>query len=526
MTIRAHRSRLIWSPLIGWALLSCNVSSVHAQATTTEPTATTTPSDADTGNRPTMPSSIPAGGAAAPIVLPTNPTQPYGAPKPGDPNYSIYQQQINQTSQPVAPSASTTIVNAPFGSRAVLRRHHGPGIGRGHRRRRFAARPAATGITLGSFTLTRSRDQCRLRQQRLRPERVARYDRSPYTTSRRRSTSVGLVQPHPARAGERHGRLVCRRADAEFPELRPAGRRQGRHPPRLLCHLGGSASSAPPKRSARPTWPSPRRRRSSKRCRSRSACTSEFNRVFYQMSAKATRYWYYDNSTITSYGPAGDRAATASSTASRCGSATTSARTCDLLSRRRQPDPLHRADQLGRTGAQFGRLELSASARHGRLNAVSVLEGEIGYQTPDLSNRLAAALSALSFGLKGTWTGYAPLTLRPTITRAINRNRAQQLQELRVDHIRARLHLRDPRCLDAGRRPVVLSIADYASGRRLGRRSANGLLLSRPDRPALQHQARDPDRPFLRILSRLVDRPDAGPSYDRQIYSIRLIAKR
>src|SRR5690242_10875839 len=100
MMIRAHCSRLIWSPLIGWALLSCSFSSLHAQATTTEPNATTTPSDADQ-SRPTMPSSVPAGGAIAPIILPTSPTQPYGAAKPGDPDYE--RQQRNQTNQPLAP---------------------------------------------------------------------------------------------------------------------------------------------------------------------------------------------------------------------------------------------------------------------------------------------------------------------------------------------------------------------------------------------------------------------------------------
>ena len=150
--IRAHRSRLIWSPLIGWALVACGVPVAHAQ--TTAPSSTAPPSDADTSNRPTMPSSVPAGGAVAPIILPTSPTQPYGAPKPGDPNYSTYQQQTNQTVQPPPPpSAGTTIVDAPFGSSVPYYGGITSAVGGLSTGGGGSAPGDTTGITLGAFTL-------------------------------------------------------------------------------------------------------------------------------------------------------------------------------------------------------------------------------------------------------------------------------------------------------------------------------------------------------------------------------------
>src|SRR6185503_20278096 len=37
MTIRASRTRFVWTPVLGWALLSCAATAVHAQVETISP---------------------------------------------------------------------------------------------------------------------------------------------------------------------------------------------------------------------------------------------------------------------------------------------------------------------------------------------------------------------------------------------------------------------------------------------------------------------------------------------------------
>ena len=48
---------------------------------------------------------------------------------------------------------------------------------------------------------------------------------------------------------------------------------------------------------------------------------------------------------------------------------------------------------------------------------ISILEGSIGY-TQQNNQSASATRAAYTFGLAGTWTGYAPLTLRPNIAGA------------------------------------------------------------------------------------------------------------
>src|SRR5690348_13616395 len=103
MTINTHRSRLIWSPLIGWMLLTCGMSVAQAQS----------PTQSDVDPSTTTPS-LPPGGAAPPILTPggTVGTQapPSGAPRPGGATAEP------AMTAPTSPSAGTTIVNSPFGS--------------------------------------------------------------------------------------------------------------------------------------------------------------------------------------------------------------------------------------------------------------------------------------------------------------------------------------------------------------------------------------------------------------------------
>ena len=56
-----------------------------------------------------------------------------------------------------------------------------------------------------------------------------------------------------------------------------------------------------------------------------------------------------------------------------------------------------------------------------KLNEISVLEGSLGYTQQNNQAGLGNT-GAYTFGLAGTWTGYAPLTLRPNISRSINQS--------------------------------------------------------------------------------------------------------
>src|SRR5207248_549599 len=57
-----------------------------------------------------------------------------------------------------------------------------------------------------------------------------------------------------------------------------------------------------------------------------------------------------------------------------------------------------------------------------KLNEISILEGSLGYTQQNSQSTTIGNTGAYTFGLVGTWTGYAPLTLRPTISRSINQS--------------------------------------------------------------------------------------------------------
>jgi hypothetical protein len=523
MTIRAHRSRLIWSPLIGWALLSCHVSSVHAQATTTEPTATTTPSDADTGSRPTMPSSVPAGGAVAPIILPTNPTQPYGAPKPGDPNYSTYQQQINQTSQPVAPpSAGTTIVNAPFGSSVP---YYGgiTGIGSATVAGGGSAPGDAFGIPVGSFILvpqleinvgvdnnvfaqSGSLGPSGSLYSTVTPSLDLRSDWNNHMLHVLASGTVGWYASAPTQDFQNYGLVVDGKVDI-YHDIYATWGIGFKRATEALGTPNVAFAQAPTVVDTLPL---------------EIGLYQEFNDVFYQIGAKATRYWHYDNSVITSSGlPAASRDRFEYAETLRVGyhlSPDLDLYIAPEFSQVRYIEQVNIAGQQrdsNGTNVGFGATW--------RPNEISVLEGQVGYQTKDYGAGLGSD-SGLSYSLRGQWSAYAPLTLRPTITRAINetalsnyKNFTQTTFALDYTYV-----IHEAWTLAGG---LLFSIADYAPVEGTGTnprtdyffRGQIGLLYS--IKPEIQIG------PFFEY-SQGSSTDSTGPSYARQIYSIRLIAKR
>ncbi|MBS0526610.1 MAG: outer membrane beta-barrel protein [Proteobacteria bacterium] len=524
MTIRAQRSRLFWSPLIGWALLSCSVSSVHAQATTTEPTATTTPSDADAGGRPTMPSSVPAGGAVAPIILPTNPTQPYGAPKPGDPGYSSYQQQINQTAQPVVPpSAGTTIVDAPFGSSVPYYGGITSPIAATRTAGGGSAPGDAVGITLGAFTLipqlelnvgvdnnvfaqSASLGTSGSLYSTVTPSLDLKSDWNNHMLHAVASGTLGWYASAPTQDFQNYGLLVDGRVDIRH-DVYVTGAIGFKRATEALGTPNVAFAQAPTVVDTLPV---------------EIGLYQEFNDVFYQVGARATRFWHYDNSLITSSGlPASSRDRFEYAETARLGYHVGETLDLYLAPSLNQVSYVNKVNAVGQERDSTGSI-LGVGATW-RPNEFSVLEGEVGYQNKVYETGFGSD-SGLAYSLKGTWSGYAPLTLRPTITRSINetalsnyKNYTSTIFALDYTYV-----IHDAWTLAGG---LLFSIADYAPADGTGvnprtdyfMRGQIGLLYS--IKPEVQIG------PFFEYSHGSSTDP-TGPSYDRQIYSIRLIAKR
>lgn len=145
----------------------------------------------------------------------------------------------------------------------------------------------------------------------------------------------------------------------------------------------------------------------------------KFNRLFYQVTAAATRYWYYDYSTITSLGlPGTSRDRTEYEERLQLGYEVFDDRLSVFISptinQRVYVDTVNSAGQqrnsTGWTMGVGGTLTLSAK---------SVLQGSVG-MTSQTYAASGTPTTATTFSLSGTWSGYEPLVLRPVLMRTIN----------------------------------------------------------------------------------------------------------
>ncbi len=143
-----------------------------------------------------------------------------------------------------------------------------------------------------------------------------------------------------------------------------------------------------------------------------------FNRFFYQLTGAATRFWYYDNSVITTGAlPAASRNMVQYEERVRLGYEITD--DVDIwiqpgLQQRVYDQFINIAGQQRDSRSWYTNIGTTI-----RFTEVSKIEGYIGYQSLVY---LADGLStpATVFGLTGSWNGYAPLTIRPAFIRTIN----------------------------------------------------------------------------------------------------------
>lgn len=534
MTIRAHRTRLIWSPLVGWVLLSCGMSAANAQSPTqsavdpaavapADPTAPTTmaPADPAAGMPGTVTTVVPPGGAVPAIVTPTSPDDSFqrdaarraGLPMPD-----------RTVVAPTVPSAGTTIVNAPFGTSVPYYGGIvGTGIVLGNGLSGLGLTSESGGITLGAFTLIPQIEvnvgvdsNVYAQNAALNPTQSVYTTVTPSLDLRSEwlnhsvhvlaSGTIGWYGAAPSQNFQNYGVLVTGKVDIQndFYATYAVGFRRSTE---ALGTPNTTYSQAPTVVDTLPI---------------EIGLYQQFNRVFYQLSARAARFWYQDNSAIPSTGlPGTSRDRFEYGETLRLGYQLFEDLSVFVAPSFNQIHYIETVNSAGQARDSSG-FNFSLGATW-QVNAISVLEGSIGYQGTNFDSGLGNT-SALSYGLIGTFTGYAPLTLRPYISRTINQSALSQYKDVvqttfAVDFTYV---IHDAWTLSGG---LLYSISDYSpiAGAVVNPRTDYffrgqiGLLYS--IRPEIQIG------PFFEY-SRGSSTDSLGPSYDRQIYSIRLIAKR
>ena len=248
-----------------------------------------------------------------------------------------------------------------------------------------------------------------------------------------------------------------------------------------------------------------------------------FNRLFYQLKGSLTRFTYYDYSTLVTNGlPAASRDRTEYDESLRIG--------YDILddlalfvqpefNQRRYLNPVNSVDQERDSNGQLVNVGATWSP-----SPATRLEATVGYQN-QMYQSFGGATGAFTFGLSGSWNGYAPLTLRPLIQRSIAETALTNYKNYVATTYGVDFNylIHDAWTAVGG---VALVTADYTPVEGSGAaprtdtifRGQIGLLYSL--RPQVQIG------PFFEYTTGSSTDPTTGPSYDREVISVRLIARR
>jgi len=239
-------------------------------------------------------------------------------------------------------------------------------------------------------------------------------------------------------------------------------------------------------------------------------------------SVNATKYWYEDYSVITSQGlPAASRERTEYNESLRFGYELTEDFAVFVAPSLNQIRYLQTVDAVGQNrnanGANVG------VGAIWKLNDISVLEGSVGYTQQNNQSGLGNT-GAYTFGLVGTWTGYAPLTLRPNISRGINQSALSNYSAYVSTLVGVDFNyiIHDAWTMVGG---VSYNAADYTPVNGTGApprtdtylRGQIGVLYTL--RPQVQIG------PMYEYSSGSSTDPINGPSFQRQVFSVRLIAR-
>jgi hypothetical protein len=473
MTISSRYSQLIWCPVVGWVLLSC-VPSAHAQMTvgTTLPSTTSSPA--------TQPGP------------PTTPTSP--------------------------PSYSSTIVGAPFGTTIPVTTPV-PTVTGGVAR----TDDQELGVALGSFylypqiELNGGYDTNVFAQNATLGTTASPYTTVAPTLELRSNWSnhqlrllggagFGFYSAAPTQNYVNFNLLADGKLDIDY-DFYSTGSAGILRTTEALGTPNAVAAQSPTVQYNVPVG---------------LGFYKKFNRFFMGGNVTANKYWYEDYSVITSQGlPAASRERTEYNESLRFGYELTEDFAVFVAPTISQIRYTQTTDSAGQNRNSDG-ATVGAGVTW-KLNEISILEGSLGYTQQNNQSGLGNT-GAYTFGLAGTWTGYAPLTLRPNISRSINQSAlanysayVSTLVGLDFNYI-----IHDAWTLVGG---LSYNSADYTPVIGTGApprtdtylRGQIGLLYTL--RPQVQIG------PTFEYSSGSSTDPINGPSYQRQIYSVRLIAK-
>lgn len=351
MTIRASRVQLIWSPLVGWVLMSCAMSVAHAQVETPSPAKQTLDQQTPQVDLPDATTSTPpAGGRADSNELGTS----IGA-------FTLY------------PQLDLSV---------------------GYDDNVFAT---AAPTTPSSFVL-------------VRPSVDLRSEWLNHSLHFLAAGGFGFYQSAPTQNFQNYTVQVDGKLDIRN-DIYATGLVAFRRSTEALGTPNVSFAQAPIVVDSVPV---------------ELGYYQRFNRLFYQLGASATKYWYYDYSTITSTGlPGYSRNRTEYEEKLRVGYEIlegVSVFVGSSLNQRVYVDTINVAgQQRDSTGWNFN-TGISMT-----LGPKTSLEGSIG-TTSQTYTADGTTTSAFTFLLTGVWNGYEPLTLRPSINRTINESALSSYQ--------------------------------------------------------------------------------------------------
>jgi hypothetical protein len=476
MTISSRRSQLIWYPVVGWVLLAC-VPPAQAQMTV----GTTTPTTSSTTSSSTTTSTTPSSSAAS------------------------------------LPSYSTTIVGAPFGTTVPVATPE-PTVSGGVPR----TDNQELGVAMGGFYLypqiemnggydsnvfaqSSSLGTTGSLYTTVSPSFELRSNWSNHQLRLLAGAGAGFYASAPTQNYVNFNLVGDGKLDIDY-DFYATGSFGVIRTTEALGTPNSVAAGAPTVAYSAPL---------------NLGLYKKFNRFFVNPTVSATKYWYEDYSVITSQGlPAASRERTEYLESLRFGYELTEDFSVFLQPSLNQIRYVQTIDVVGQNRNADG--ATLAGGATWKLNEVSVLEGTIGYT--QLNDQSLGNTGAYTVGLAGTWTGYAPLTIRPTISRSINQSALSNYSAYvsTVVGFDFNYIIHDAWTMVGG---LSYNTADYTPvpGTGVGPRTDTylrgqlGLLYTL--RPQVQIG------PMFEYSSGSSTDPVNGPSYQRQIFSVRLIAR-
>ncbi len=249
-----------------------------------------------------------------------------------------------------------------------------------------------------------------------------------------------------------------------------------------------------------------------------------FNRFFYDFRASATRYNYIDNSIVSAGGlPAASRNRFEYDERVRLGYEVMDGIDVWVAPGLNQRIYDQYVNAFGQQRDSTGwNVNLGATIK---LTTKSILEGFIGYSTQTYIAD-GTTTPAFTFGLSGSWNGYEPLTIRPAFIRSINESAYSNY----INYVSTAVgvdftyDIHDAWQMVGG---TGINIADFtpAPGSGAGPRTdyywraSLGLLYAL--RPQIQLGPL-----YEHTTGWSTDVASGGPSYTREVLSLRLVAKR